>query len=128
MEETMITRIKRQRLEAMKKHRQTRHVETKNIIRRHRRFESDEMPVTAQEIVDECSFMLANVVLVQDWGIGGKQFAIAWSDDESAVAILTDEDGFVSLNVLNDTRNADVIHEEFRTMKDVDDSRWFKPF
>jgi hypothetical protein len=119
MEETMITRIKRQRLEAIRRQAQTRRL---------RRFESADAPVTAQEIVDECSFMMSNVVLVQDWGIGGKQFAIALSDDESAVAILTDEDGFVSLNVLNDTRNADVIHEEFRTMKDVDDSKWFKPF
>lgn len=115
----MITRSKKQRLESVRRQAQTR---------RHRRFESADAPVTAQDIVDECSFMLSNVVLVQDWGIGGKQFAIAWSDDESAVAILTDEDGFVSLNVLNDTRNADVIHEEFRTMKDVDDSGWFKPF
>lgn len=64
-------------------------------------------------------------VLVQDWGIGGKQFAISWSDDESAVAILTDEDGYVSWNVISDTRNADVIHEEWRTMRDVEKSGWF---
>ena len=109
----MITRIKKQRLEAMKRQAQTR---------RHRRFESDEALVTAQEIVD--AYFPRNSVLVQDWGIGGKQFAIALSDDESAVAILTDEDGYVSLNAINDTRNADVIHEEWRTMRDVSTSGW----
>lgn len=110
----MIMRIKKQRLEAMKRQAQTR---------RHRRFESDEVIVTAQEIVD--AYFPRNSVLVQDWGIGGKQFAIALSDDESAVAILTDEDGYVSWNVISDTRNADVIHEEWRTMRDVEKSGWF---
>ena len=111
MEKDMITRIKKQRLEAMKRQAQTR---------RHRRFESDEAIVTAQEIMD--AYFPRNSVLVQDWGIGGKQFAIALSDDESAVAILTDEDGYVSLNAISDTRNADVIHEEWRTMRDVETS------
>lgn len=114
MEKDMITRIKKQRLEAMKRHAQTR---------KHRRFESDEALVTAQEIVD--AYFPRTSVLVQDWGIGGKQFAISWSDDESAVAILTDEDGYVSWNVISDTRNADVIHEEWRTMRDVEKSGWF---
>lgn len=98
----------------MKRHAQTR---------KHRRFESDEALVTAQEIVD--AYFPRTSVLVQDWGIGGKQFAISWSDDESAVAILTDEDGYVSWNVISDTRNADVIHEEWRTMRDVEKSGWF---
>lgn len=110
----MITRIKKQRLEAVKRQAQTR---------KHRRFESDEALVTAQEIVD--AYFPRTSVLVQDWGIGGKQFAISWSDDESAVAILTDEDGYVSWNVISDTRNADVIHEEWRTMRDVEKSGWF---
>lgn len=110
----MITRIKKQRLEAMKRQAQTR---------RPRRFESAEAPVTAQDIVD--AYFPRTSVLVQDWGIGGKQFAISWSDDESAVAILTDEDGYVSWNVISDTRNADVIHEEWRTMRDVEKSGWF---
>lgn len=110
----MITRIKKQRLEAVKRQAQTR---------KHRRFESDEALVTAQEIVD--AYFPRTSVLVQDWGIGGKQFAISWSDDESAVAILTDEDGYVTWNVISDTRNADVIHEEWRTMRDVEKSGWF---
>ena len=110
----MIKRINRHRLEAIKRQLQTR---------KHRRFESDEALVTAQEIVD--AYFPLNSVLVQDWGIGGKQFAIALSDDESAVAILTDEDGYVSLNAISDTRNADVIHEEWRTMRDVEKSGWF---
>ena len=110
----MITRINRHRLEAVKRQSQTR---------KHRRFESDEALVTAQEIVD--AYFPRTSVLVQDWGIGGKQFAISWSDDESAVAILTDEDGYVSWNVISDTRNADVIHEEWRTMRDVEKSGWF---
>lgn len=114
MEKDRITRIKKQRLEAMKRQAQTR---------KHRRFESDEALVTAQEIVD--AYFPRTSVLVQDWGIGGKQFAISWSDDESAVAILTDEDGYVSWNVISDTRNADVIHEEWRTMRDVEKSGWF---
>lgn len=109
----MITRINKQRLEAIKRQAQTR---------RHRRFESDEAIVTAQEIVD--AYFPRNSVLVQDWGIGGKQFAIALSDDESAVAILTDEDGYVSLNAISDTRRSEVIHEEWRTMRDVETSGW----
>ena len=114
MEKDMITRIKKQRLEAVKIQAQTR---------KHRRFESDEALVTAQEIVD--AYFPRTSVLVNDWGIDGKQFAISWSDDESAVAILTDEDGYVSWNVISDTRNADVIHEEWRTMRDVEKSGWF---
>ena len=114
MEKDIITRIKKQRLEAVKRQAQTR---------KHRRFESDEALVTAQEIVD--AYFPRTSVLVQDWGIGGKQFAISWSDDESAVDILTDEDGYVSWNVISDTRNADVIHEEWRTMRDVEKSGWF---
>lgn len=114
MEKDMITRIKKQRLEAVKIQAQTR---------KHRRFESDEALVTAQEIVD--AYFPRTSVLVNDWGIGGKQFAISWNDDESAVAILTDEDGYVSWNVISDTRNADVIHEEWRTMRDVEKSGWF---
>ena len=110
----MITRIKKQRLDAVKRQAQTL---------KHRRFESDEALVTAQEIVD--AYFPRTSVLVQDWGIGGKQFAISLSDDESAVAILTDEDGYVSWNVISDTRNADVIHEEWRTMRDVEKSGWF---
>lgn len=110
----MIKRINRHRLEAVKRQAHTR---------KHRRFESDEVIVTAQEIVD--AYFPRNSVLVQDWGIGGKQFAISLSDDESAVAILTDEDGYVSWNVISDTRNADVIHEEWRTMRDVEKSGWF---
>lgn len=114
MEKDMITRIKKQRLEAVKRQAQTL---------KHRRFESDEALVTAQEIVD--AYFPRTSVLVQDWGIGGKQFAISLSDDESAVAILTDEDGYVSWNVISDTSNADVIHEEWRTMRDVEKSGWF---
>lgn len=109
----MITRINRKRMESMRGHAPTR---------RHRRFESDEAIVTAQEIVD--AYFPRNSVLVQDWGIGGKQFAIALSDDESAVAILTDEDGYVSLNAISDTRRSEVIHEEWRTMRDVETSGW----
>ena len=114
MEKDMITRINRYRLEAVKRQAQTR---------KHRRFESDEVIVTAQEIVD--AYFPRDSVLVKDWGIGGKQFAISLNDDESAVAILTDEDGYVSWNVISDTRNADVIHEEWRTMRDVEKSGWF---
>ena len=114
MEKDMITRINRYRLEAVKRQAQTR---------KHRRFESDEAIVTAQEIVD--AYFPRDSVLVKDWGIGGKQFAISLNDDESAVAILTDEDGYVSWNAISDTRNADVIHEEWRTMRDVEKSGWF---
>ena len=110
----MIKRINRHRLESVKMQAQTR---------KHRRFESDEALVTAQEIVD--AYFPRDSVLVKDWGIGGKQFAISLNDDESAVAILTDEDGYVSWNVISDTRNADVIHEEWRTMRDVEKSGWF---
>ena len=48
----MITRIKKQRLEAIKRQAQTR---------KHRHFESDEVIVTAQEIVD--AFFLGTVCL-----------------------------------------------------------------
>lgn len=110
----MSTRIKKQRLESIRRQVQAR---------RHRRFENADAPVTAQEIVD--AYFPRDSVLVRDWGIDGKQFAIALSYDESAVAILTDEDGYVSWNVISDTRNADVIHEEWRTMRDVEKSGWF---
>lgn len=110
----MSTRIKRQRFESVRRQAQTH---------RHRRFENADAPVTAQEIVD--AYFPRDSVLVRDWGIDGKQFAIALSYDESAVAILTDEDSYVSWNVISDTRNANVIHEEWRTMRDVEKSGWF---